>query len=87
LAESLYLLVVRDPEDVPEDLELHGDGRRFSPGVYCTSSELTRSQLYHRIKWQLPDDAGLLVAPLRDGPKFKGQDAGALAWLRTLDLP
>ena len=49
-------------------------------------SALTRSKLYHRIKWQLPEGTALLCAPLGDDPdgwpKFKGMDAGALAWLR-----
>ena len=49
-------------------------------------SPLSRSKLYHRIKWQLPGDAALACAPLADDPdgwpKFKGMAAGALAWLR-----
>ena len=85
LADTLYLLVVRDPGMVPDQLDLCGDGRQFAPGVYCILSELSRSKLYHRIKWQLPEGAGLLVAPLSDAPKFKGMDDGALAWLRSLD--
>ena len=85
--DTLYLLVIRDPGMVPDQLDLLGDGRRFAPGVYCIASELSRSKLYHRIKWQLPDDTSLLVAPLADVPKFKGMDEGALAWLRSLGRP
>jgi len=43
---------------------------------------LTRSQLYHRIKWQLENGSPLLLAPLSDAPKFKGMNPGALKWLR-----
>ena len=86
MARSLFLLVIPDPDAIPETLDLLGDGRRFAPGIYCISSDLSRSKLYHRIKWQLADDAALLVAPLDDLPKFKGMDEGALAWLRSLDL-
>ena len=86
MTQALYLLVVPDPDTIPDSLDLHGEGRRFAPGIYCILSDLTRSKLYHRIKWQLADDAALLVAPLEDAPKFKGMDDGALAWLRSLDL-
>ncbi|MBD58969.1 MAG: hypothetical protein CL808_02450 [Citromicrobium sp.] len=86
MADALYLLVIPDPDAIPDRLDLCGDGRAFAPGVYCIASELSRSKLYHRIKWQLPDGTGLLVAPLADAPKFKGMDEGALAWLRSLDL-
>ena len=55
-------------------------------GLWLIRSPLTRSKLYHRIKWQLPEGTALLCAPLGDDPdgwpKFKGMDAGALAWLR-----
>ncbi|RXZ66519.1 hypothetical protein [Pelagerythrobacter rhizovicinus] len=83
---ALYLLWIDPAEEVPAALDLHGDGHPLADGLWLVRSGLTRSRLYHRIKWQLPDGAPLLVAPLadtRDGwPKFKGMDAGALAWLR-----
>ena len=86
MARTLYLLVAPDPDSIPDSLDLLGEGRRFAPGIYCILSDLTRSKLYHRIKWQLADDAALLLAPLEEPPKFKGMDAGALSWLRSLDL-
>ena len=83
---TLYLLWFDPAADVPEPLNLHGDGHPLADGLWLVRSDLTRSKLYHRIKWQLPDRAALLAAPLadaRDGwPKFKEMEAGALAWLR-----
>ena len=83
---ALYLLWIDPAEEVPDGLDLHGDGHPLADGLWLVRSGLSRSRLYHRIKWQLPDGAPLLVAPLADTragwPKFKGMDAGALAWLR-----
>ena len=83
--DALYLLWI-DPACAPGQLDLHGDAHPLAEGLWLVRSGLTRSQLYHRIKWQLPEDTALLAAPLddtREGwPKFKGMEAGALAWLR-----
>jgi len=85
-AAALYL-VWHDPEAAPaRPLDLHGDGHPLADGLWLVRSPLSRSKLYHRIKWQLPGDAALACAPLADDPdgwpKFKGMAAGALAWLR-----
>ena len=85
-AAALYL-VWHDPEASPAGpLDLHGDGHPLADGLWLVRSPLSRSKLYHRIKWQLPGDAALACAPLADDPdgwpKFKGMAAGALAWLR-----
>jgi len=83
---SLYL-IWHDPGVKPaEPLDLHGDAHPLAEGLWLVRSDLTRSKLYHRIKWQLPDDTSLACAPLADEadgwPKFKGMEAGALAWLK-----
>lgn len=57
----------------------------LQPGLLLVTSDLSRSKLYHRIKWALPGDTALLVAPLADDPKMKGMAAGALNWLRAAD--
>ena len=80
---SLYLLVIPDTESIPDRLSFHGDGKRLAEGLYVIQSSLSRSKLYHRIKWQLPDATALLVARLDGSPKFKGMAKGALAWLRA----
>ncbi|MFN0262279.1 hypothetical protein ACKTEK_00220 [Tepidamorphus sp. 3E244] len=81
--QPLFLVYVRDATAIPDDFDPHGDAHRVAQGVYLVRSPLSRSKLYHRIKWQLSAGAGLLVAPLADDPKFKGMDEGALAWLRA----
>ena len=80
--DTLYLLAIPAGDDVPTQFDLHGDGKQLARGLYLIRSNLTRSKLYHRIKWQLPDGAALLVATLADDPKFKGMNAGALSWIR-----
>lgn len=83
---TLYLLG-HDPAAEPTaSLDLHGDAHPLAAGLWLVRSELTRSKLYHLIKWQLPEGTALLCAPLADTPKgwpkFKGMEAGALAWLK-----
>ena len=81
---SLYLIFFELGDAEPPTLDLHGDGHALTDGLYLSKSDLSRSELYHRIKWQLRPDTPLLVAPLADHPKFKGMTPGALKWLRNL---
>lgn len=83
-ATTLYLVHV-DPELAPEAEALPGL-RRLAPGLYLAESVQSRSQFYHALKRRLRP-ARLLVAALADEPKFKGMDAGALAWLRRRRAP
>ncbi|QLC24542.1 hypothetical protein HFP57_05555 [Parasphingopyxis algicola] len=55
----------------------------LKPGLMLVDTELTRSKLYHQVKWALPKDTALLAAPLEDAPKFKGMESGALNWVRA----
>ena len=63
-----------------------GDAHKLADGLWLVRSELTRSKLYHRIKWQLPEGTALLCTPLGDEPdgwpKFKGLSSGAGKWLK-----
>lgn len=86
-APCLYLLW-HDPAAAPEaPLDMHGDAHPLAEGLWLVRSPLTRSKLYHRIKWQLPEGTPLACAPLADDPsgwpKFRGLASGALAWLRA----
>lgn len=84
--EALYLLWIDPAAEADAALDFHGDAQPLAEGLWLVRSRLSRSKLYHRIKWQLPEGAALLVAPLEDRrqgwPKFKGMEVGALAWLR-----
>ena len=57
---------------------------RLRDGLYLVQTDETRSKIYHRIKRHLAPDAGLLMAPLADAPKFKGMEPGALKWVRAV---
>ncbi|WP_324262687.1 hypothetical protein U4960_06140 [Altererythrobacter sp. H2] len=86
-AEPSLYLIWHDPGAAPaRPLDLHGDGYPLAGGLWLVRSALTRSRLYHRIKWQLPEGTPLACAPLADEPdgwpKFRGMEPGALAWLR-----
>ena len=86
-SDSTLYLFWHDPDAAaPAEFDLHGDAHPMDDGMWLIRSELTRSKLYHRLKWQLPDDTSIMLAPLFDDPagwpKFKGMAEGALAWLR-----
>jgi hypothetical protein len=67
------------PDDLPGPwLEV----RRAAPGLLLVESDDTLSRVYHELKWSLPDDVALLVAPLADRPKLKGLAPGTQGWLR-----
>lgn len=79
--DKLYLIYLRSPQETLRPREFEGLCQ-LDDGLYLLRSGLSRSKVYHAIKRAaLPD--GLLVAPLEDGPKFKGMKKGALKWLRA----
>lgn len=43
---------------------------------------LTRSRLYHEVKWAAPPDTPLLVVELNSRPKLKDMAPGSTAWIR-----
>jgi hypothetical protein len=51
-------------------------------GAALVESDESQSEVYHAVKWRLPDGAPLFVARLDHQPKFKGAEAGALKWVR-----
>ena len=58
------------------------DAQPLTEAVLLIDAQLTRSQLYHRLKAIQPAGDPLLVAALLEVPKFKGMAPGALAWAR-----
>ncbi|WP_372016412.1 hypothetical protein [Pseudoxanthomonas sp. 10H] len=77
--DTLYLVYL-DAGAALDDLD-ERNLAQLAPGLYLVASTRTRSELYHAVKW-LRHPSRLLVAPLADGPKFKGMMPGALGWLR-----
>lgn len=67
------------PDDLPGPWE---EVRRAAPGLLLVDSTDTLSRVYHELKWSLPDDSPLLVAPLTERPKLKGLEPGTQTWLR-----
>jgi hypothetical protein len=59
-----------------------------APGLLLVETDETLSRVYHEMKWLLPDDCALLVAPLSERPKVRGVAPGTVTWLRErLPLP
>ena len=56
--------------------------RVAAPGLLLVESDDTLSRVFHELKWALPEDAQLFVAPVAATPKLRGLEAGTLSWLR-----
>ena len=52
-------------------------------GLAFVDSDDTLSRVYHGLKWSLPDEVALAVAPVADLPKAKGMAPGTNSWLRA----
>ncbi|GEM_PF-526629 len=81
MEQALYLVVI-EPDPGLRGLVPEPALRRLAPGLYLVASGQGRAPLYHAVK-RLTRPDRLLVAPLAGDPKFKGMEAGALAWLRS----
>ena len=57
------------------------DGFVLRPGLLLLRSDHARSEVYHGLKWAVPEGRALLVAPLAEAPKAKGVASGLRAWL------
>ena len=53
-----------------------------APGLAFIESEQSLSVVYHELKWALPPDTALVVAPVAATPKLKGLAPGTSSWLR-----
>lgn len=70
--------------DVPDDEPgPWREVRPAAPGLVFVDSDDTLSQVYHELKWSLPDDSALVVAPLAAAPKLKYLRPGTQSWLRA----
>jgi hypothetical protein len=61
--------------------------RDIAPGLALVESGETLSAVYHAVKWQLADDAALIVTPVDRTPKSRGMAAGTTSWLRRRTAP
>jgi hypothetical protein len=58
------------------------EARRVAPGVLLVDSPESLSEVYHALKWSLPDGASLVVSAVEQLPKSRGLAPGTTAWLR-----
>jgi len=88
---SVYLAWLGDPSAVDAVMTAPGPWREVieaGPGLLVVESDDTLSRVYHEVKWLLPDDCALLVAPVAERPKARGVTGGTVSWLRErLPLP
>ena len=71
--------------DLPDVTELVGPWTELklaAPGLLLVESDDTLSRVFHELKWQLPEETPLFVAPLAATPKLRGLEPGTLSWLR-----
>jgi len=52
-------------------------------GLAFVDSDDTLSRVFHELKWALPPDVALTVAPVADLPKAKYLEPGTNSWLRA----
>ena len=77
--------VVVEPDVGLEEIDLDdlGAEHRLSSSHALVETELSRSALYHDIKWRLPDGTSLFVGRLAATPKMTGQRPGSVRWSRA----
>ena len=85
------LVWLGDPDQAVTVIRSVGPWREVfeaGPGLLVIETDQTVSRVFHEIKWLLPADCSLLVAPVDRRPKARGVFAGTVSWLRArLPLP
>lgn len=88
---AVCLVWLADPSNADVVLTAPGPWREVvevGPGLLLVATDETLSRVFHEVKWLLPDDGSLLVAPLSERPKARGVAPGTVSWLRErLPLP
>lgn len=88
---AVCLVWLADPAHVQVVMTEPGPWREAvgaGPGLVVLETDETVSRVFHEVKWMLPDDAVLLVAPVEHRPKARGVAPGTVSWLRDrLPLP
>lgn len=78
----IYLTYFESPSPGPSRLEQALEPAKLRDHLWLVQTDQTRSQLYHRIKKQLDEDAGLLVVQIEHPPKIKHLNAGTTKWIQ-----
>ena len=82
---TVYLAWTSAP---PEDLDGPWlEARQIAPGLLLLESPETLSTVYHALKWALPQEAAIIVAPVDRTPKSRGMASGTTSWLRSRTAP
>jgi hypothetical protein len=74
-----------DLDQIDPSSDLAGPWREVvvaAHGLAFVDSDETLSAVYHALKWSLPPEVALAVAPVADLPKAKGLAPGTNSWLR-----
>ncbi|MCE0763036.1 hypothetical protein LWC35_08925 [Pseudonocardia kujensis] len=61
--------------------------RTAAPGLLLLTSGASLSEVYHAVKWCLPEDAALIVTAVERTPKSRGLAPGTTTWLRARTAP
>ena len=77
---------------IPADLDGHSNGpwhevRRVEGHLVLVDSDDSLSRVFHAVKWELPDDAALLVTPCDGAPKIRYLPPSTQSWLRARAAP
>ncbi|QWC86488.1 hypothetical protein KLP28_07370 [Nocardioidaceae bacterium] len=77
---------------IPADLDGSSNGpwrevRRVEEHLVLVDSTESLSRVFHAVKWELPDDAALLVTPCDGAPKIRYLPSGTQSWLRARAVP
>ena len=82
---SVCLVWLGDPEQAHTVISTPGPWTEVfeaGDGLLVVETEETLSRVFHEIKWLLPGDCPLLVAPVVERPKARGVTEGTVSWLR-----
>lgn len=81
-SEQVFLVHADLPIDALRAIPDVDDAHELTGDLTLVATSLTRSRLYHLVKWEGPSGAPVVVAPLSEPPKVTGVAPGAVAWLR-----
>lgn len=79
---AIYLVRCTDIDRASAHLGDRAEVVALEPGLGLASTDLTRSRLYHEVKWSQAEGSPTLVARLVEAPKFAHMAPGTTAWVR-----